>query len=35
MRLLILAVAVLALAACDQASFRKGLDDARDDINGK
>lgn len=35
MRLLLLIAAVLFLAACDQASFRRGIDDVRDDINGK
>ena len=35
MRLLLLVLAILALAACDSASFRDGLDDTRDKINGK
>lgn len=33
--LVILVLVILALAACDSGSFREGLDDTRDKINGK
>ncbi len=32
--LLILVLAILAIPACDSRSFREGLDDTRDKING-
>lgn len=33
--LVILALVILAISACDSGSFRDGLDDTRDKINGK